>query len=112
MKEWKFLQQRGCKVVKLKSKKEEKMEKVTIYIPESGAVKKFEVDVNEYDVKIWEIDRSVESQALHEMIAETGATHQGRISFKDGKKGSIEELNEIIEIIDKGDGVAFYSIIK
>jgi uncharacterized protein YkvS len=88
------------------------MEKVTIYIPESGTVKKFVVDTSEYDVKIWQIDKSVESQALHEMMTKTGATHQGRISFKDGKKGSIEELNEIIEIIDKDYGVAFYSIIK
>ena len=87
---------------------------ITIHIPESGRVARFDVDPAEYDVQIWPIDQEVAktSKALQEMIEITGATHQGRIRFKDGKKGSIEELNEIIEIIDQGDGVAFYSIIK
>ncbi len=98
--------------VQTKIKKRGKM--ITIHIPENGRVAKFDVDPAEYDVDIWQIDEEVAktSQALREMIAVTGATHQGCIKFKDGKKGSIEELNKIIEIIDQGDSVAFYSIIK
>lgn len=90
------------------------MEKLTVHIPENGRVAVFEVDPGEYDIDIWRIDDEVAktSTALQEMMAKTGATHQGRIRFKDGKKGSIEQLNEIIEIIDQGDGVAFYSIHK
>ncbi len=100
------------KTVQTKIKKRGKM--ITIHIPENGRVAKFDVDPNEYDVDIWQIDEEVAkiSKALQEMITITGATHQGRIKFKNGKKGSIEELNKIIEFVDQGDGVAFYSIIK
>ncbi len=94
------------------------MEKITIHIPEGGRVATFTVDTSKYDLKIWEIKKEEikKSRALREMVSQTGATHQGRISFKNGgRRGNIEELNKIIEMIEKfnkGEGAAFYSIIK
>lgn len=88
------------------------MKKITIHIPASGGIAKFEIDPGEYAVKMWPITDAAmdESPALRAMVQVTGATHHGRITRK-GREGGIEELDAIIDAVDRGDGVAFYAIV-
>ena len=72
-----------------------------IDIPWSGGIKTFTVDTKNYDIEIELITderlKNSESSAFKKMVAATKAIADGRIGFKNGMPGDIEELNEIIK---------------
>ncbi|EDM24139.1 hypothetical protein [Caminibacter mediatlanticus] len=89
----------------------------TIKIPWSGTIKTFEVDTKIYDIEIELITdvrlQNSKSPVFIEMVQKTKAIADGRIGFKNGVEGNINELNEMIknnkEIFDN-DKLAFYVI--
>ena len=92
------------------------MARHTIHLSTSN--ESFTIDDRDYDLQLVELTpervNKSGSQALVEMIAQTGATHHGTVNYR-GVKGANKELNKHIDVsqngfVENNDGIPCFVI--